>query len=93
MPLVKFHQETIPLYIHVLKDQIRIGFKSTKNMQFTFEGQGILSFFGENETLLVLDAPKYGMIRDWSGRDETLSDNSHQQLPLDLNALKFIRGN
>jgi hypothetical protein len=47
-------------------------------MQFTFEGQGILTFFGENDTLLVLDAPKYGMIRDWSGRDLTLSDNSYQ---------------
>jgi hypothetical protein len=61
-------------------------------MQFSFEGQGILTFFGENETLLVLDAPKYGMIRDWSGRDLILSDNSYQQLPLDLNTLMFISG-
>jgi hypothetical protein len=32
------------------------------------------------------------MIRDWSGRDLTFSDNSYQQLPLDLNTLMFISG-
>ncbi len=51
-----------------------------------------MTIFGENDTSssLILDGPKYGMIRDWSGRDDRLTDGT--QMPINLNTLKYIDG-